>query len=357
MRAAVISCCLFVAAAFPQSPSSEAYLGSVQAKQFLQSTSLLQRAWGVHLLSSLDPSEASPQLISELKNTETANETALASHSITAEYSYVQVLLDALIQIKAKPDGELLRKLWVRFPTEVLILLIENAGSNQNILLSLLEEGLQEKQWLAVCNTLLAIKSPELPVLLLKDMRISHTFTVIDKVEGGFGGGAGGVSIGCGVRYLTAGFPPTGIYKIEDYPQNGNTILALGPKIIYYRREVIPTSRQIGWNQSSSFNNRQPYRLDYLAELSGMTSGEVQHAFERQTSVRWTSLTDFERTVSTGVDSQRAELSKVFEAISQHSEILNKAFPLHLQIDIQVKDRRTDQAIALPSFEAVPVLQ
>ena len=356
--AAIVLCCLFRSVTFSQSaPVPLAPFNINQAKQLLQSPSLLDRAWGAYLLSRLDPDKAGLPLIGELRAMQASHKAALALPYVTAEYSYVQVLLDTLIQIKAKPEGELLRKLWPRFHAETLILLIGNAGSNGDILLSLLQEDLTDNQWLAVCNALLGTKSLDLPVLLLKDMRISHTFVVSDD-GGGFGDGSGGGSWGCGERYLSNGFPPTGFYKIENYSQNGSVVLAHGPRTIYYFRGEIPTSQQIGWGESFTRFDRQQYRLEYLADLGGVTPTQAQHAFEGRTDVQWTSLTAFQRVAASIMQDQRGEIFNVLEGISKRldPQLSPEFFSLHLQIQIQVEDRRKDQTTALPVLEAVPVL-
>ena len=314
-----------------------------RVEALLSAPSLAERAWGAYWAGQLHDDSLDKLLIARLSEAQGLSQ----SGDSPEEHAYVLALFDALIQSGQRvPEKDLISFKEAR-RDEVLILLARDRG-NEDLLLSMREEKLNQPQWLTVNNLLLRMKSAQFYTKTLNELRITHEFTVVDPVglAPGSGGGSGGGGWSCGVRGLPKGFPPIGLYQLTEYAGEGYVLVAKGPRDIYYRRKVVPTDRQIGWDVPFSMSDRQWERLQYLAALNQFAEAEVMSIFWAQSSVPWHNAADFLRRTDADLEAQAANI-QAFVAAARLRGIMVPS-GISLKIVPKVKDLRRSIPGSLP---------
>ena len=320
-----------------------------QLLQLLQSPRLIDRAWGAHYIAALNAREHADWIVNELRSRPSPTRT-FGSFEPTEEYSYVHVLLDALIQMELPVNGDLLVKFLPDFKNEVTILLTKNVVANSDLLLRLsdVEIGDGAEHWLAIQNALIVrSRHPAAILNLLRTVPIEHTLVLSNNPIVVVAGGPGGLRIGCGQIQLARGFPPTGVYTLTLSPQPGDVVLESGPtgssfQTVYYRRFVIPTSKQIGWSETSSLSNRVDYKLQYLAHLSLQPIDQVRQAVMPSTTISWSSPEAFRQISESALALQKQTLQNLLFRIADATSGLSieDIRTLGLQIRPLVDDHR-----------------
>jgi len=255
---------------------------SAEAQRLMQSPEYREKAWGAYLAGQYGLQDRASDLLSQL---------AALRESTAPQRIVVQATLDALIRLGSKPDSTLLMK---QFPNEVLILLAQNPPAYREALLLMAEQqDVLGFRWVVANNLLVEFRLAGIATLLLSEVNISHRFSVTDGsgLPPGEGGGSGGGALCCGMPAPARDLPPVGIYDLVLTPARGDVLVAPGAHPVYYRR--VTTCR----GQEFLDVDRQEYRLEYLAELSGRPLGAIKQALTPSTSSYWTNASQYWATI------------------------------------------------------------
>jgi hypothetical protein len=324
---------LLACAAFAQPAVDER-----NVRQLLSSPALSDRAWGVFWVSRLHLPDSATLLVDQLHSAQHTTST-----SDTEEKAFVDAVFDALIEAGVPAPAQLLESFSPGWRDQVLILLARQEG-NEDLLLSMRKEELRRQQWTAVNNLLLRNRSPRFFVANLTELTVTHKFVIVDPTEsgGGFGGGSGGGGSGCGIRQLPRGFPAIGVYQLTDTPQEGDILLAKGPRDAYYRRTIIPTNMQVGWSTPFFTFDRQEELLGYLGAWNYLKLDDARRIFWPTTTVNWLGAESFSSYAESALASQMFEIQS-FVARAQElgaRELSGK----QLQIASSIEDHRNGGA-------------
>lgn len=161
----------------PQSLCAQALVTSLRKQSIglLESTNLSDKAWGAHFIASLHLTDLQDRLVAELRACQKYRGVPIDG----PEYAYLQKLFDALIQMDATVQPDLVLPFRAEHRAEVMILLARNRGI-ESVLLDLLGEDVSDTEWLAVANILLERRSPKLLEKLLVGLPVTHLFEVAD---------------------------------------------------------------------------------------------------------------------------------------------------------------------------------
>ena len=236
-------------------------LGDVDAEaaRLLKSYENKERAWGAYLAGIYGLRGQADSLVSILED-------EALSGGGSEEAVVRQAALDALIRLDAEVPSEALVPLYASAPDEVLILLARSPEKNQRALLTLFTEDITNVRWLAAGNLLAQTRAQGFAARLLGSLKIEASVYVYDR-EGDhrlFGGGGNGGG-GCGgyERSFGGELPPVGYYDLTDGARRGATVLATGPRIVYYTRAQYQTACPSG----SYWLDRDSLRVEYVKEL------------------------------------------------------------------------------------------
>ncbi len=254
-----------------------------RARQLLQSTQWVDKAWGAYLAGRLHSADLQQPLIDEFRTAAVLRN----APSWSPEHAYVYVLFDAAIEADIAVPADLLEPFEEGWTPPVLILLARG-NDGEDMLLGLSAHESQSIVWLAANNVLFGMKSQRWFTRLLSELEITHRFTVTDQLYGpGAGGGVGGGYCGDGGAAMPKGFPPVTLYELEDHAQRGSVLLAHGPQDVFYKRTVIPTDKQVGMGSCGSGVDRASMQIQYLAELGNLKADEGERLFHSQTSIQY----------------------------------------------------------------------
>ncbi|MEO8658125.1 MAG: hypothetical protein ABI693_06625 [Bryobacteraceae bacterium] len=310
------------------------------------------RAWEIYRIGHDRLTDQAPQLVAELVRQR--HTLAYESHDPDTT-ALVQITLDALIQLDATVESGVLLEYLPRHQPEVLVLLALHPKEHQSALLALQDELQDGAAWLAVRNLLAETKAPGFAARLLKETKYRLSVTVTDPNQrgGAFGGGEGGGGAGCGVRGFPRGFPPGAVYSLKRNPLRGDVLLAPGPSPIYYRRTVIPTDRQIGWDSVLDMIDKQRAREEYLKSMLPRIPGET---FTSYTSLVWAG----EETFVSQLQAAAGEQARLITAMTARLLELQwftcaEAGALRLPVEIELHDMRAGRGpLPAPAQVAVP---
>jgi hypothetical protein len=172
---------------------------------------------------------------------------------------------------------------------------------------------------LATNNLLFERKSASWFARTLVEVPLTHTFTVTDPGSGGFGGGIGSGGVGCGGLGLISmpkGFPPIGLFVLSVTPHQGSTMLAHGPRAIYYDRTVVPTDKPTSFGPNGSpILNRESIRIGYIAELADLTVADVERLLHRYTSIQYRGPEELNREMEQAISAQQEDIRSLFQKI------------------------------------------
>jgi len=313
-----------------------------RARQLLGSQRWADKAWGAYFAGRLRLQGIRDVLIEQLRFQEPLRNAPRDGE----EYSYVQALLDALIELGGPVPADVVMPFRSQWRAEVLILLARGEG-NEDPLLAMRDEELSDTEWVAVNNLLLGMRSQTLFRKTLEELRITHRFVVIDDATAGFGPGFGsGGSVGPGDhRIIPEGFPPTPRYQLQTYPADGDVLLAKGPHNVYFRR-IVPVRRSFYWNATSRVTDRQRYRLEYAAEIGPSSAEGASLMFSPWTTLRWHSPEHFSSEVDRHLAVQAEQIRGFLAAAVQRGFVELRG--LRLQIIPEIEDRRQGVRQALP---------
>ena len=315
--------------------------------ELLQAPDLQKKAWGAYLAGRCAQRERGPDLAAELDQ--------MLPDRVTGpnapEYWLVQSLLDALIQLQQPVAPSAALALQQTWPNEALILLVQNAQAAQQQLLFLLDTRLTDPEWLAVTNSLLALKAAGFAAKLMRETRFTLALSVVDP-GAGFGGGAGGGVFGGRLRPdgpVPDGFPPVGVYGLLLKAVPGDTLLAAGAHPVYYRRTVTAPGQPVSPGGDGGFTDHLGCRLEHLSTLSGLPLDTVHSAVEGTAQIQWRTFDAFVLDRDAAIDAQTEAVQRLAAALQSTGALSGpEASSLAIRIRIRVDDHRTDRTIPLP---------
>lgn len=274
----------------------------------------------------------------------------LESPPVTApseERAFTGVVMDALIQLKARVPARLLVAYVETHPVHTLVLL-SNAVDREGVLLELLPR-LTGLQWFAAANMLFEDRSPGLVEHLARTVRLRLTVHVADSQNVGFGV-SNGVSVGiaCGIAQAPSAYPPHAEYRLAFSPQPGLMVLSQGPHPVYYSRTVA-TSSQYAVSEAAAEGPNDEDRVEYLRAMS---PGTGLNPFRAHTVeiVAWSTAD----ALSQRVQELRSLVERRFRSLvdrARQFRSLPPDEPLQPPIDLCIVDQRSDKAVPLPTFD------
>jgi hypothetical protein len=275
-------------------------------RKLLQSDIASEQAWGAWFAGQTQRTELVPDLVK--LGSDSRLETDRPRQAL------VDVLLDALVQLKAAPEPSWTISFFERRPTQSLILLANSGDKGTPVLLDLTrtQKGIR---WLAAANVLLARRPAGFAAVLLDGLTVRGDLYITNSPNKGFGTGAssdGSVADGMGAP--PTGFPPSTNYYLTlgDYP--GAVVLAAGTRAIrtvYYMRGVYPPGQQYPASWSDRTAPTSQDRLDYIAALRTTSLGSYALRANETKTVVWKSGMSFDREVA----AYRAELTQRYDSL------------------------------------------
>jgi hypothetical protein len=336
---------LVAGAVSAQPPLISAY-ETQRARQLLNSFDWVDKAWGAYLAGRLHSADLDETLVEQLRLAMPLRNAA----PWTGEHGFVAALFHAVIEGDLTVPSAVLDPFAEKWADPVLILLARNKDSDESLLRLRVDES-RPLVWLAANNLLFERKSQSWYAGILGEISITHRFVLTDAGSGaGFGGGEAGGACGDGVAALPRGFPPVGLYTLQDgvLVQRGSVLLARGPRNVYYTRTVIPTDEQVAWGSCSLTFDRMVIRLRYLAQLRHESEGKLERMFHAETDIQYTTIESFERRVNQEMEAQEQNI----RALIQDIERLGlSATNVHLRIVPTVDDRQQAATDSLPPLQ------
>ena len=310
MSTARLSAILLLAgiAAPAQTPPADA--DAARAKELLSSPSLADRAWGAYYAGRLRDPGLRDVLVERLR----AAQSLANAHAFFPEFSYVAGLFDALIEIGGAVPLDAIMPFEAHWRAPALILLSRQQGT-EDALLAMRDELMhQDLYWLAVNNLLFGVRSTRFFAKTLEEIRITHTFDVRDGPVPAPPGSGRGASISTGAPpKWPEGFPPAGLYYIEDRPSEG-ALLVAGPHNVYFRRGVPPVGVEGTWRDPG----QEQFRLEYMGAWNNGSLVDAEHVFKLQTVAQWTDAAALTREVETRLDAQIAAIRAFLATAKQN---------------------------------------
>lgn len=257
--------------------------------------------------------------------------------------AFLDVVLDALIQLNARPQAALLAAHAQSHPTHTLVLLA-NATERQPVLLERLPKS-AGLSWYAVANMLLQDRAPGFAAHLLDPLRLQLTVSVSES--GQVAGIEGTVSAGVGDGFDESprGFPPHAEYRLESAARPGFVVLVDGPRPVYYSRTV-EASFQYSTSQLLEAGPTDADRVSYLHAL--LAAADVPLPADTLAFAKWTSSAALIR----DIEDQRALVQRQYQnvvAALVGKGLLAKGGTWTPRIDTRLVDHRTDRTTPLPS--------
>jgi hypothetical protein len=178
----------------------------------------------------------------------------------------LDVAIDALIQLKAPVDPNILPDLYTARPAQALIAASFGGDDTNSFLRAVVRTG-KSYEWFAAANLLLARRGSDFAPDLLSSLRLRVRVYLVDSgMRGGAGGNAVGVGDGAGAQ--SPGMPPVAAYSLTSFAHPGVTILATGPTPTYYRRVVAPAGQVPPPQHTNTSGPSGDDRLVYLAAVA-----------------------------------------------------------------------------------------
>ena len=337
----IASVCPIASAQVPssQTPDPEA----VRAR--LRSEIPSDIAWGAFLAAQYQLNDAVPLIVSRLQPSAWTFD---AERLLTAA-----ALLDSLIQLRARVPAESIISSCDVFAVQCVILLRTASDGRDEALISLLEKSHAEK-WVAVANALLETKSPLLAARLLRGLQLTLDLHVSEDGRPMPVRFKGGILNGDGAPwYRPDTFPPHAEYHFSHSPVTGAVVLARGPRVSYYTRDIIVNSSVEKYFSSvGDPSDSDSDRVEYLAALADFPTFASDLRRVSRRVVQWRDANDLASRAAEG----RAELVNLYDRLvrtlverklltEQESDVLPPVIRVRV---VDVRDNRTEP---LPRIE------
>lgn len=314
-----------------------------RARQLLNSTRWVDKAWGVYSAARLHQVDLQQELIQQFESAATIRNSPV----YTDEHAYLYALFDAAIEGDITVPAALLEPFADNWPVPVVILAARDKNSEDLLLALRGRKSRDHAVWLAANNLLFERKSQRWYEAILGEITITHCFTVTDPGRGpGFSGGSMGGIGSDGVAAMPRDFPPVAFYILQNSAARGRVFLAQGPENIYYERTVVPTNKQVGFGKSYVILDRMEIRIGYLASLGFKPVKDTVRLSRSESYIKYTTNDEFEREVNLRLARQEYEIRTLIQAIGKRGL---RAPNVPLRIVPEVNDKRKHASIPLPS--------
>jgi hypothetical protein len=317
-----------------------------RARNLLKAPSWESKAWGLHIAGRLHSRSLDQDLLAQLQSATKL----IAADPKSIEHAFVSVLFSALIESGVTVPAQLLEPFLESWTAPALILLVRAPDSEATFLL-LSSERKGDLVWLTSNNVLAGKRSKDWYKDMLRQLSTTHTFSVFSPNQPGYGiaGGHGDGIARDQMLQMPAGFPPVILYSLESKPFAGSTLLTQGPTNVYFRRTVVPTGQSFSPPNSEGYVSRLDLWYGYLAELSRMTTVEVQNLFKASTPITFSTDSNFLKLCDQSLTRQAEGLQRLIQLIAESG-----LFPSQSQflIEVTVYDHRNWKHHPLPEIRS-----
>lgn len=242
----------------------------------------------------------------------------------------LDVALDALIELGARPEPSLLVKVHDRRPVQALILL-SRLGPEGDFALRTVMSKARSESWFATANLLYLRKAPGFAALLLRDLQLTaHVYVSTSgnvsrgSVSRGFGHGDGGIG-------LAPGYPPWPAYSFGACATSGEVVLVAGPTSVCYQRRVATAGTSPAFTSSERSGPTAQDRLSYFATLApGLRA-------EESLAVAWRGEAALKTATARFIDEIRANYGRLIEALVKSSWLTSDEAAALATPDIRVE--------------------
>jgi hypothetical protein len=310
------------------------------------STDLRERAWAIWLSWTTGRAEAHEDARKLLESV--ALDARGSGQPFGDVHSLILTALDAAIQLRLSLPPAEIEPFVETYPVQALVLLslaTPATETSDTAFLSRWEQSLDRE----LGSVLFARKTPGFAATVLRGFSTMLSVHVRDAAPLDGMGGSGGFGIGCGALSLAKGFPPIGVYK-RSTGVAGDQLLASLPRPVYYRREVVPTSQQIGWSES---HNRTDPNLLREELLAAMVTYSVAHpplrSYERL-DVQWAGADDLRARVQAARLSFAARFEQLQADLIARGWLRFEERLANGNLHVTVLDQREDTSEPLPEI-------
>jgi hypothetical protein len=304
-----------------------------RARALLQSQDWPAKAWGAYFAGRLQSKELRPLVSEQIRGAAT----------LSAPAAYVDVLLDAAVELNLQLPAAEIEPLQARWPAAAMILLARSPDGEES-LQRLADAKWFSLPWLAANNLLWQKKSARWYRGLLEEVSVTHTFVVLDP-----GSGAGvGVGFGCGTcasgggQPDPQGYPPIVRYTLGLKAATGSVVVAAGPHTVYYSRTMATDCPDV--------LDIEAVREGYLGALADVSEKEVHARLQETTRVTYGGREGFLKAVEEALRAQEQQIREWIQRIDSGG--LRTPEGLRVRIAVTITDLREDRGDALPSVAA-----
>jgi len=308
-------------------------------------------AWGAWIAKQDHVTALSPLLVGEVERYQPAD-SSLSQTGDHERHDALLMVLDALIALGTVVPAKEARKLYPEFAAQSVILLLRSRDRAQPELLSIFQNALANRTWLAAGNVLIKNRPRGFAWLLLSRFTQHITVSVFD--QGRMGGvGAGGGECDFSLRVPKAGWPPVGLYRLTQFPDRipslTAALLVQGETPVYYwRAELGNYDNPPDGSGSCDDGDRDEYRAQYLNELMG--SSDIRLNPYPREMISWNGDAHYQQQVLAIVSQQRAKFRQAGAALQHSEQVLTETEAATLQpcLEIMIHDYRSNQSSPLP---------
>jgi hypothetical protein len=192
----------------------------------------------------------------------------------------------------------------------------------------------------------------------MKELEIEVLIAVYDLKNWGMGMGigSGGISAADGIFGVPDGFPPTAVYKLIENAEHGAIVASPGLHTIYYERRVAQpgVSGQIGVGSVDRHEDRDRYRLEYLAALLNSKAQDLKIEPQRSQSIFWQGPKEYQRRVAEIRQQTHERYQQLIKRLFENNLLSDsEANSLAPTLVIKVNDLRTNSSVPLPEIHGV----
>jgi hypothetical protein len=314
------------------------------ARQWIADSRPVYRAWAAELIRRHELEYLSQELIGALGDV-----SQLDPHSASEsdEDKMRLGILDALIQLHVEVPESVGQALFSRYPVQALILLYGNGCPNVKVGTHILDNCESDECWLVAAQCLAGDSGG--PVELLQRLQIKAEVRVHDPDRGegcSPGPGRGGIPGRVGWAVPHAGWPELYTYYLTARWNVwlGNTLLAGGKYPVYYVREPG------GGSERLVLEDRNEYILEILAERLGTKRESLGLATHPSVQLHWTTAERYRSDLRAFVANQQRKYAELVSLLLRHRGLTpEESKRCHLNLDIEVIDRRSDRRQSIPN--------
>jgi hypothetical protein len=326
------------------------------ANEWLSSDDPQRIAWGAWLARRDHQTALVPVLIEKVEEYQPNEEFSFQTVE-RDRHDALLVVLDALIELRAPVPVQAARKLYPEFAAQSIILLVRSPEDAQSSALDIFHIAEANWTWLAAGNLLLKNRTPGFAALLLTQFTEHMEVSVMESGFGRAGGvGGGGSECGFSPGGPKAGWPPVGLYFLNQFPERlsySATFLIGGETPVYYwRNEPGNYDNPTASPGACDDGNRDEYRAQYLNKLMDPWSPRIKLEAYPRTTIEWKGEADYRQQLNRIAEEQRTAFQRGIAFLQDTAQVLtpSEAAPLKLRLEFVIRDDRSRQSIPLPAI-------